>query len=62
MLQFCITVNKQPHKLQVNIQYVHIFKQCMINLTAFNFYWNYLASDSSASGLCWWLLGKTYTP
>jgi hypothetical protein len=46
------TVYKQAHKLLVNIQYVHIFKQCVIDLRAFNFYWNYLASDTSASGPC----------
>jgi hypothetical protein len=51
MLQFCITVYKQPHQLLVNIKYVHIFKQCMIDLRAFNFYWHYLASETSASGL-----------
>jgi hypothetical protein len=32
ILQLCITVYKQPHQRLVNIQYVHIFKQCMIDL------------------------------
>jgi hypothetical protein len=33
MQQVCITVYKQPHQFQVNIQYIHIFKQLRVNVS-----------------------------